>query len=63
MTSDELKPCPFCGQIPKASVEYENYVISCQNKECLISALVCVDVEDKAEAIAAWNKRVEKANE
>ena len=57
MSDIKLKPCPFCGKPPGASIEYENYIIRCQNQDCLVTALVCEEVEDKQEAITAWNRR------
>ena len=59
--SEELKPCPFCGNIP----EYNDYV----DDDFCISRIICSNcgaqvvrasntIEDiKPEIITAWNRR------
>jgi len=64
--SEELKPCPFCGESPILSVmTYGKEVrpcVSCENLRCSVSP--CTEgFEMQAEAIAAWNKRASAAEE
>ena len=53
---EELKPCPFCGQIPETRWDYkefgyeEGYNIKC--------CFVYIKFIFKEDAIDAWNKRV-----
>lgn len=65
--SEKLKPCPFCGV--EASVKYaaigkgsaKGYWVSCDNGDCredIECATYAFDTE--AEAIEAWNRRVER---
>lgn len=53
----EIKPCPFCGQIPK--IDYEKFYIGvhveCKNKQCA-SRKEQVTLED-------WNTRKEAQDE
>lgn len=32
--SIELKPCPFCGQLPNVEQEGQNLKIACTNPKC-----------------------------
>lgn len=57
----ELKPCPFCGELPQLSErdfmgEYTVWAVECRAQECHAER---VRVEDcsRAEAITAWNTR------
>jgi Lar family restriction alleviation protein len=52
MTDEQLAPCPFCGSAPELLLERQEVFISCP--ECD----VCAPVMPRAEAIAAWNRRV-----
>ena len=59
---ENLKPCPFCGEIPTVTHDAQNcetYVIQCANGEC-----ACMPVTwwylTKEEAIEAWNRRAGK---
>lgn len=51
--SDELKPCPFCGE--EAEVRYQSNLYGVRCKKCL-ATVAAFDTE--AEAIEAWNQRV-----
>lgn len=60
----ELKPCPFCGYIPKISKTFEEndngdlvdiYFIRCESDECGVNPCTS-DYFDRLEAIDAWNK-------
>jgi Lar family restriction alleviation protein len=56
---EELKPCPFCGseaQVNPHGVSEKSYSVSCSNWKC--RAMVD-DYAISAEAIDAWNHRVE----
>ena len=63
--SEELKPCPFCGE--KAEIEtwttstthikYKNYRVGCY--KCGIHTDWMALNEGKASAIEAWNRRAE----
>ncbi len=63
--NEELKPCPFCGKKAKVAVVGEPsdradwwYVI-CTNVECSVKPQTLYCYEDKADAVEAWNRRVE----
>lgn len=54
----ELKPCPFCGEIPLL-FEYGGTVdISCQNDDCPCRPST-QEYLRKEYAIKAWNRRAE----
>lgn len=64
--TDELKPCPMCGNTGKKWTEeygyesgdgYEQFYIECT--ACHVSTGY---VESEAEAIAAWNRRTGESN-
>ena len=55
MTENELKPCPFCGG--EASVGVGDFGgMVCYCKKCFSQGKEC---EPEAEAIKAWNRRVD----
>ena len=58
----ELKPCPFCGNddMKVEDTEGADYVIRCSGCEChMFDKMVwSEDVDDRAELVKAWNKRV-----
>ena len=60
---DELKPCPFCGYVPKVET-YEDmfhrikFGIECHSEDCDIQPFTTW-YADKQEAIEAWNRRHE----
>ena len=54
--SKELKPCPFCGQIPDWYKDNGYpFIIACYGDECEVRPEVSRFTEESA--IAAWNKR------
>lgn len=59
----DLKPCPFCGQIPEVEkLKWPNGVISyrifCGNENCVMP--VCTDdYNNEVSAVNAWNTRHE----
>lgn len=65
--SDELKPCPFCGDealIDRVDegADYRPWywwTVHCSNRDCVCDAL-CHEYEAEAEAIAAWNTRADE---
>lgn len=55
-TTDELKPCPFCGGEAAIGATLKGEFVNCV--ECLASTNVLLqDATTKAEAVAAWNRR------
>ena len=60
---DELKPCPFCGEMPIQRVEpfvKDRFIVFCGNKQCKtrISTGWRKTPEQAAEA---WEKRIAAA--
>ena len=55
--SEKLKPCPFCGQIPKVLGKFY-FCISCENPDCMKKPETRYyhEIEN---AVIAWNKRAE----
>ena len=67
MTSDKLKPCPFCGA-GEGECHGQNlnhtykvkYAVYCNHENgCPLDGEPCGAFETKAEAIAAWNRRAD----
>lgn len=67
---DELKPCPFCGEMPllKSDNRYPRlkyceritaYEVVCQNIDCIIYYADNVYYRTPDEAIGAWNRRAD----
>lgn len=58
---NELKPCPFCGEIPKIMRDGFGYFkVKCTNVNCniLCTTMPCAREEY---AIENWNRRVDNA--
>lgn len=68
----ELKPCPFCGQIPiiEESARFprygkdegeriKGYTVVCQNMYCILHNADNWYERSEKEAREAWNRRVE----
>lgn len=57
--SDDLKPCPFCGEQPAAwySTAERMYFVYCSNPECPARPEIGIAARDADEAKAAWNRR------
>lgn len=56
----ELKPCPFCGDMPETEhmPEIGGYFVSCENGECSVNPSANNGGVDSEEAaIVAWNIR------
>lgn len=71
----ELKPCPFCGQIPtiKESARFprygknegkriKGYTVVCQNLYCILYNADNWYERSEKEASEAWNRRAEPKN-
>lgn len=56
---NELKPCPWCGELPSAYAALTpGWVIGCTNiYHCQARPLFAVTFATEAEAVAAWNTR------
>lgn len=52
-----LKPCPFCGSDAEMRHGHSHYYARCTNQECLVRTRRYSGVAD---AIMAWNRRVEE---
>ena len=67
MREIELKPCPFCGEVPMMDM-YEgfyadNYYIICRNSDCEMNE-VYTGMDKSPEVVAKkWNKRVSKGEQ
>ena len=55
----ELKPCPFCGEVPKHSIFQGMNYIRCNNDKCLIQPET-IDYYRQCDATKAWNTRKEQ---
>lgn len=55
MTTEELLPCPFCGQPPDLGTFASAFTIHCANEDCDIGAETSAVTE--ALAVEQWNKR------
>ena len=56
---DALLPCPFCGEVPEIKERGENIALFvCTSPPCKGSSMFMGFVrDDRAKAIAAWNRR------
>ena len=64
---EELKPCPFCGTIPKLQTDtryprpkrlaVKAYEVVCQNDDCIIGFVDERYRLSANEAIEVWNRR------
>lgn len=65
----ELKPCPFCGQIPKLQEDFRfprperertrAYEVVCQNFDCIIGNVDARYRLTKREIVDLWNRRAD----
>lgn len=59
--SEELKPCPFCGDDAEIMIKdgshAKAYDIKCMNDCCYLAYGAYWFFDTKEEAIQAWNKR------
>lgn len=60
--SEELKPCPWCGEIPTFSCYPTCDIIACRNPECAVRPRLEVEynfcVYDRQSIVSAWNGMV-----
>ena len=59
---EELKPCPFCGELPIQFVKDGLTQIRCNNTQCWIVPATSFYTYRKT-AVEAWNRRAQPANE
>ena len=57
---EELKPCPFCGELPIQFVKDGLTQIRCNNTQCWIVPATSF-YTDRKTAVEAWNRRVQPA--
>ena len=65
----ELKPCPFCGQLPELQEDFRfpwperertrAYEVVCQNSDCIIGHVDTHYRLKKCGIIELWNRRTE----
>lgn len=55
----ELKPCPFCGEMPEWHQDlYDNtFCLYCNNEKCTTDMVATDHYVNKEDAIEAWNTR------
>ena len=57
----DLKPCPFCGEVPIISYCDGEVLIRCENVHCIyVSTEWCANEQ---QAIAAWNRRANELDQ
>ena len=58
---EKLKPCPWCGSIPKMKHEkvggHHFWSVECANDDSCTVVVATNDFETEEEAIEAWNDR------
>lgn len=54
--TDDLKPCPFCGETDHSASNRAYWEIVCDSDQCGGSQ----SGDSEFEAIDAWNKRIEQ---
>ena len=58
----ELKPCPFCGELPIQFVKDGLTQIRCNNTQCWIVPATSF-YTDRKTAVEAWEERAQPADE
>lgn len=54
---EEIKPCPWCGEIPKLyQTEYGNWWLECENYACPVQPMSQV-FRRKEKLVRKWNER------
>lgn len=55
----ELKPCPFCGDLPRIRYTFGKPVIECENPKCKMkpSTWIHSDTDNFDKLVRIWNKR------
>ncbi len=59
----ELKPCPFCGEVPTMELFIDLYHrkkfgIECRNEDCDIQPMTAWYADEK-DCVKDWNRRAE----
>lgn len=59
--STKLKPCPFCGKVPRIissdccdGFGNVGHAVVCRDSHCCVGPVRC----EEKDAVAAWNERV-----
>lgn len=53
--TDKLKPCPFCGKVPRLEQYGDFWQIECRNDECWMKPRTSLDGKDVV--IRGWERR------
>ena len=62
---DELKPCPFCGDVPEISAWHDaefklwNVTIKCVECECEMDDIASDHERAYIKVLSRWNRRAE----
>lgn len=59
----ELKPCPFCGGEACTMEEFDGFDTTQYSVQCQSCKIETMLFNERAEAIAAWNRRVSSGKE
>ncbi len=59
MKNKELKPCPFCGEIPQIKITTGYTIIICQNENCF--SMPNASAFTEKDALNKWNTRLESS--
>lgn len=62
MPDSELKPCPFCGNIPEISISGLYYFIKCYSP-CHMCSVRTIYFDSQDKAISSWNTRTRPSDE
>jgi len=64
MQEVNLKPCPFCGELPSTweSTKEGEFYVGCKSKVCGVVVYTQSIVDYKERAFARWNTRVTDSN-
>lgn len=54
--TNEIKPCPFCGEKPKVVKDISVSWVVCDNENCMVYARTLLK-KTRREAIETWNTR------
>lgn len=56
---NELKPCPFCGELPTIEYieQFKKWWIECRNEKCAFQPFTSLHI-NKGVLVREWNRRV-----